>query len=41
MKKKLTILFFWLVDVPLCVLAAFLVVLAGMKLVSDGFCFFR
>ena len=30
MKKTLGILFFWLVDVPLCLLAAFLVVWAGI-----------
>ena len=41
MKKTLGILFFWLVDVLLCLLAAFLVVWAGIELVSNGFCIFR
>ena len=40
MKKTLGILFFWLVDVPLCLLAVFLVVWA-IELVSNGFCIFR
>ena len=41
MKKTLGILFFWLVDVTLCLLAAFFVVWAGIELVSNGFCIFR
>lgn len=41
MKKTLGILFFWLVDVPLCLLAAFLVVWAGIEFISNGFCIFR
>ena len=40
MKKTLGILFFWLLDVPLCLLAAFLVVWA-IELISNGFCIFR
>ena len=41
MKKTLSILFFWLVDVPLCLLAALLVVWAGIELISNGFYIFR
>ena len=40
MKKTLGILFFWLVDVPLCLLAVFLLVWA-IELVSNVFCIFR
>ena len=41
MKKTLVILFFWLVDVLLCLLAAFLVVWVGIEFVSSVFCIFR
>ena len=41
MKKTLGILFFWLVDVPLCLLAFFLLVWAGIEFVSNVFCIFR
>ena len=41
MKKTLGILFLLLLDVPLFLLAAFLVVWAGIELISNGFCIFR
>ena len=41
MKKTLGILFFWLVDVQLCLLAVLLVVRAGIEVISNGFCIFR
>ena len=40
MKKTLGILFLLLLDVPLFLLAAFLVVW-GIELISNGFCIFR
>ena len=41
MKKTRSILFFWLVDVQLCLLAVFLLVWAGIEVISNGFCIFR